>query len=268
MRKVGFFIKKVIRSIQVFFPFLPDLKYFFQRNIRNLFKLTFEKDFKLLKYFPDGQLTVVDVGGNRGQSIDAIGINKPGTIIHSFEASPDMFRKLESYYHNNKNIHLHNVGLGEMEGDKAFYVPAYRGYAFDGHGSLDRKYTEEIISNPNNYPGIGILFFNQGYFSIKQTTVKIKTLDGYNIEPFFIKIDVEGTEYNVLLGALKTIVEYSPILLIENAHIDTRIFELLKPYSYERYSFEDNRLIKDKYGQSNSFFITYEKLKLLNFPDE
>ncbi len=67
-----------------------------------------------------------------------------------------------------------------------------------------------------------------------KVNVKTMTLDqlpsmiGYDIDPFLIKIDVEGAEHLVLQGGLNIIKKYKPILLIE-IH---SIFNMLKVCEY------------------------------------
>jgi FkbM family methyltransferase len=50
--------------------------------------------------------------------------------------------------------------------------------------------------------------------------VDVRTLDSYNLAPAFIKIDVEGYELDVLLGARATIERHQPLLYVENDRED------------------------------------------------
>jgi len=52
--------------------------------------------------------------------------------------------------------------------------------------------------------------------------IKMITLDSLNLTPDFIKIDVEGMEYDVLVGAKETIERYKPYILIEEANLSER----------------------------------------------
>lgn len=45
--------------------------------------------------------------------------------------------------------------------------------------------------------------------------VEVITIDSLNVAPDFIKIDVEGMEFDVLKGGIKTILEHRPIIMIE-----------------------------------------------------
>lgn len=48
-----------------------------------------------------------------------------------------------------------------------------------------------------------------------QGSVELVTLDSLNLAPSFIKMDVQGFEYDVLLGGLETLKKYRPVMIIE-----------------------------------------------------
>jgi hypothetical protein len=78
--------------------------------------------------------------------------------------------------------------------------------------------------------------------------VPIRRLDSYDIRNVgFIKIDVEGHEEDVLIGANVTIKRERPVLLIEieerhNPQGLTRIVDGLKRLDYDAYFFENKKL--------------------------
>ena len=45
---------------------------------------------------------------------------------------------------------------------------------------------------------------------------KIEKTDFLKLKPTLIKMDVEGYENKVLLGAIKTIKKYKPVIYVEN----------------------------------------------------
>lgn len=98
----------------------------------------------------------------------------------------------------------------------------------------------------------------------EKITIKTKTLDSYNYPKVdFMKIDVEGFEYNVLLGAEKTIatnlpkivIEYSPIYYrVNNPSHSKDILSFFKKYNYTILDLEDGRKeIKDLDNFVNEF---------------
>jgi hypothetical protein len=64
--------------------------------------------------------------------------------------------------------------------------------------------------------------------------VNFNTIDNLGIDPFFIKIDVEGAELEVLKGSLNVINRCNPVILVEiqNGNSYEAIKELLSDYGY------------------------------------
>lgn len=70
---------------------------------------------------------------------------------------------------------------------------------------------------------IGGKQWNTGSYSVAHkkienrhlSTHQMKTLDSLNLKPDYIKIDVEGYEFFVIKGGLKTIKESKPVMVIE-----------------------------------------------------
>ena len=55
--------------------------------------------------------------------------------------------------------------------------------------------------------------------NIKKEIVNVISLDSFvyknKLKPNFIKMDIEGSEYDAFLGMKKTIKKYSPLLIFE-----------------------------------------------------
>ena len=71
--------------------------------------------------------------------------------------------------------------------------------------------------------------------------VPMITIDSLNVAPSFIKIDVEGMEFDVLKGAKRTILEHKPIVLIEEnslclryGHVPDRASNLLERWGAKK----------------------------------
>ena len=63
-------MKKVLRYIQTYFPFLQDIKFSLRFFILKVFKRPHKNDFKALKLIkPEGGEIFVEIGANRGESI-------------------------------------------------------------------------------------------------------------------------------------------------------------------------------------------------------
>ena len=72
----------VFRDLQSRFGALLEAKTSVQRASRRLRKTPFEDDFRILEQLEIGDGLCLDVGGNRGQSIDAIRLMQPLSLIH------------------------------------------------------------------------------------------------------------------------------------------------------------------------------------------
>ena len=107
---------------------------------------------------------------------------------------------------NLKNVTVNPFALGESEKNRDFYL--YKGKGQDSFLATHLGYTttgERILA-------------------------KVKPLDAFDLHPDRIKIDTEGYELQVLKGAMRTIRDNHPMLLIEThdendvARIETSLF--------------------------------------------
>ena len=80
---------------------------------------------------------------------------------------------------------------------------------------------------------------------IKKIISEFKVIDNYNFNPFFVKIDTEGTEHLVLKGLKKTIKKFKPVLMIEKNDLNFFVMsKILKKMNYDIYSFKNQKLKK------------------------
>lgn len=130
----------------------------------------------------------VDVGANTGYW--TFPLARKSMIVHAFEPSPQAFRVLQKKARKYPNIHVYPYALGE------------------GHykAKLNLHKTSANDSLVNKAPD----------FSGKQVTTIVKSLDSFSFENVgLIKIDTEGYEIPVILGAKQTIQKRKPRLIIE-----------------------------------------------------
>ncbi|MDV3349876.1 FkbM family methyltransferase [Leptothoe sp. LEGE 181152] len=143
-------------------------------------------------------MTVIDAGANIGQySLLASGIVGKMGKVHSFEPIDQTFSILENNIlkNNISNVILHQCGL------------------WDSDSSVSLGLSPEMSDNIGSY-SIGV------YDGCLKSDVRVVALDEYRQEASissvdFIKMDIEGAEYNALLGMQKTVEENQPIFLIE-----------------------------------------------------
>ena len=239
-------VKKIFRSLQVYFPFMQDLRFRAQMRLHKMMGVPHEEDFSLLKHFPDnGEVTFVDIGANRGEAIQSMLTMKKNCKVVGFEPNPIVFKKTASIYKNSKQVKLHNCGLGPSQGAFTLYLPFFRNFMFDGLASFKKEEASDWLKGR-------IFGYNDKHMHIKEVNCEVKTLDEFNLSPTFIKIDVQGFEYEVLEGARKTIEKHRPVLLIETP--SEKVTNLLESLGYKPYYYENTKLTPGR-GALNTYYL-------------
>lgn len=151
----------------------------------------------LFKNIQQGFL-ILDVGVNFGETLLNFAklTGNTGTV-YGFEPMPFTYKKCR-----------HNVGLNDF---KNIVVENL---------ALSNSMEKLVINDPLNGNSGGTYVSKITVAAENKITINAITLDDYVIEKDlkkidFIKIDVEGYETNVLLGALNVIQKFKPILYIE-----------------------------------------------------
>jgi FkbM family methyltransferase len=246
-------VAKILRTLVNEFPFLKDARDACCFYVRKYLSIPHERDFKALRQIgpPYADRVLLDIGANQGQSIESMKIYWPSLPIVSFEANPYLAQKLQDRYKHVKNVRILPNGLSDSAGTLTLYVPSYKGFVYDGLGSFDRNAAASWISEET------VFGFDSSRLTIAETSCQVSTLDAQNLAPFFIKVDVQGYEYNVLKGGVETLRMYEPVLLVESYRHDLRTVQLAEELGYEEYHFDGYRIEKGSPLHSfNSFLIT------------
>ena len=171
------------------------------------FRQTFKKKnfpfscYEKVQYFIDelklnNNEVFIDCGAFDGDTIDNFlkhCINYKQII--AFEPQIELFATLKKKYDNNSKINLINAGVFDKDGEVLFFEGSYS----------DSKIVDETTEKSGN----------------NIVEIKVKTIDGLNLQNVsFIKMDIEGSEYNALKGAQKTILRDKPKLAISIYHSD------------------------------------------------
>jgi FkbM family methyltransferase len=61
-------------------------------------------------------ITILDVGSNKGQSIDFFSRIYKNVIIYAFEPNPVLYKKIKYKYRSKKNILIYNLGVSNING--------------------------------------------------------------------------------------------------------------------------------------------------------
>ncbi len=253
-------MNKIVRSLLLRFPKTYDFIFKVKNNylVSYYLKKVHEPDFNAFNLLAsDEPQLFLDIGANVGMSALSIFTLKSNAKVISFEPNVVNYPYLEKLVSKFKNFQYMPVGLGDEAKSLDFYYPIYNNKHMTALGSCDRQQAESWLNEKTVY------FFNPDKLKIKKITIDVKTLDSFHLQPDFIKMDVEGFEYQVLLGSSTTINDYRPILLIEGVAKDDRVHQKLKDWQYETFKFFDNKFYLDEFDCDNNFFIPKEKMALI-----
>lgn len=134
--------------------------------------------YALSTYSQDMSTHILDVGANRGQFLQLVLQNLPLAFeVHCFEPSSDAFHHLQNYFSSKRNVYLYNLDLSSQTGSSRLYNA---GTVFGTTYPMDES------------------------FCLPEK-IKMSTLDEFcndrGIDSvFYLKIDVEGGEFDVLNG--------------------------------------------------------------------
>lgn len=253
-------MNKLLRSLLLQSPKTYSLIY----NIKNNYLVNFylkkvhEPDFNAFKLMCDERPQLfLDIGANAGMSALSIFTLKPNAKVISFEPNCINYPYLDRLVNKFTNFQYMPVGLGDQPTLLDFYYPIYNGRRMTALGSCDYEKAKGWLNKDTVY------FFDENNLEIEKITVEVKTLDSFQLQPEFMKIDVEGFEYQVLLGASETINNHRPILLIEGVAKDDDVHQILQQWKYNAYKFYDNQFYIDQFDCDNNFFIPEEKTELI-----
>ena len=249
-------MKKILRSIQTLFPYLHDVRFGLKFYFMKLRNTPHEYDFNAIKLFkPNANQSYIDIGSNRGEAILSMLImTKVKTNVIGFEPNPIVYKKLKKYFIKNENIVVHNTGLGNENGELTLHIPFYRKWMFDGLASYKLEEAKDWLKGR-------LWLYDASKLTIKKLKCQIQKLDDFQLNPYFIKIDVQGYEYEVLKGGIDTIKAHLPIILIES--IKKEHISFLEQFGYEFYSFNNGNFFKG-YVKLNNFCIVRRKHIELN----
>lgn len=184
-----------------------------------------------LKPYIEKSKYIVDVGANIGCHAISYANMNPECKVWAFEPQEKTFGFLSRNVARNSlsdRVEIYKCGLGHKE-------------ALTTLNSLDNVWDANMRGH--NKGGIGI---GKG-----GETIKVRTLDSLDLPGLdFLKIDVEGAEGLVLLGAAETIKKYKPVIFFEHndSTIDPKVvglhhvptpFEVLVKLGYKNFRYID-----------------------------
>ena len=222
---------------------------------------------KLKKILPKNA-TVFDVGSNVGLfTLPLAKLIIPDGIIYSFEPNSQIRSKFVKNIELNKLQNIIVEGLALQNDPQILNQEFYVRQALQEDGRI-------------NY---GLSTLKENLFHNKRIeVVKTSTLDNYIVKYGIssidlIKIDTEGSDYDVLLGSETCIDKFKPIIIYEfSTTIDSQInfknsqfcFEFLKNKNYTQFRLDGDSFLKiNQYDPTipDSDIICFYKNKIPNF---
>jgi len=173
---------------------------------------------------------IVDIGANRGQSIEAFKRLAPESRIVAFEPEPRCAIRLRSRHRNNSAITIHGCALGSEAGVLTFFIPKYGYWDCDGMSATSYEAATEWLRDSGR-----MLFFDKGKLSVKQHPVECKMLDSFGLAPCLIKLHAQGAEFEILQGSRQTIQQHNPALMC--AFPTAEVNRLLSDWGYRPHTY-------------------------------
>jgi FkbM family methyltransferase len=218
-------------------------------HLNRFFHRPHEQDFEVLRWFkPPPASVYVDVGANRGETIESVRMYHADIEIVAFEPNPELVELVTSHRLQDSRFRLIAVGLGKSAGRFDLYIPYYKGVPLDGLASFTYSEAAEWLSSQR------LFAFDGSYQELRTISCCIERLDTFALAPSFIKIDVQGLEADVVSGGITTITHFRPIVLMEN-NMPERDAKQLIELGYEAYAYEGKKLVAKSYGVLNTFYI-------------
>jgi FkbM family methyltransferase len=202
--------------------------------------IALEDGFEVLKFTKptDSLYVALDIGANDGTSI---------RMIRKFQKSVRIiaFDPITRPRFNLRNVDFKEFALSNTKERFSLFTPIVHGKTLTQYSSFHSEKLRLQIEHD-----LGLEATDYG---IVEKTVEAHTLDSLNLQPFFIKIDVEGAEKAVLEGSFVTIDRHLPIILVEIQNVETYslISNEMNKHDYVCISLEPRENLKNGKIQSN-----------------
>ena len=227
-------------------------RYLFIFSIFKIYTLKTDKNenhfFHFLNLMPN-EGVILDIGANIGIMTASAARKFPQMQVHAFEPVAQNIKALKSIisYFNLKNVLIHEVALGNQNGQIKMVMPVQNKVRFQG---LSHVVHETITENNEGEISEVPIYKLDDFELVKQLSKKIVG----------IKMDVENFESFVVKGGLNIIKKDLPVLYIElwdNENRTSCFFDLAQ-LGYLPYTLDENNLVlfdANKHHNHNFFFL-------------
>ncbi len=183
----------------------------------------------LTKHFQErnrSEFVFFDVGANKGEYTELLLKVFPNAIVYCFEPLPKAFEILQKKFVTDKNITVENLALGKHKTITSIHT--YQDDHLSGHSTFSPEILEKVHGSVDNVS-----------FRIHVDTIAEYCSNNSVDRIDFLKIDVEGNEYEVLIGAKE---------LIDSNRIDVIQFEFNEMNVFSRVFLHDFYRILPNYN--------------------
>ena len=179
--------------------------------------------------------------------------------IISFEPNEINFKILKNFQPLDKLFTCKKIALSNIRKKQSFFTPYFKKYAITQMAGISKIGVKKRLRNSLHIKNL----FKK--IILNKEVLLTKKLDDYKLNPSFIKIDIEGHEYECILGSLKTIKKCNPILMVEyDKTVCDKIYLLLKNYNYQRFVYNKYSKRIEKFNDQKIFNIFFINKKILN----
>jgi FkbM family methyltransferase len=223
------------------------------KKYANIFKFIEGNQYKFIKY--SKIQNAIDVGSNNFQTAKII-LSYKNVKIFCYDPIKLKNKNISKF---KKNIIFNNYALWNKNGKIKFFIPYFKNFELSSLATCFKIFLRN--------------YFKKFKISMKKITIKEKViicrkLDNKNLNFQFLKIDVEGSELQILKGAQKNIKKNNPIILLEKNRDFYKIKKFMKELKYNHYNYYNYyekkfQNIKNLKQLENIYFLNKESKKLL-----
>jgi FkbM family methyltransferase len=245
--------KKLMRSLIVFTPGLQGARFRAEARLVRTLRRPYQPEFAGLRALQLQNPLVLDIGCNRGISLQTILAMRPDARVIGFEANAMLAAETKRWFAADPRVEILPFGLGSHSRSIDIHVPRYRNYRFDGFGSFDRAGAERGVVKDWLY------WFDPRHVHIETCTALIKRLDDLKLDPVVMKIYVQGYELEVLEGAAETIRKNEPVILVPSGN--SGIDAALRSKGYKRFQWSKGGFLPEADGGLVVYYMTAARSK-------